>query len=202
MNADRKPDRDRGPQAMPRQSMSELPDYVQRNRAAWDAWAADYVAPAEANWVAAPATCRRGWRGAAPGWWASTTRRPSSRPRGVSNRSTDWSLRCCTAMPNRSHAPTRASISPSPPPAGREEPLSVRHARVGTPMAVRGGVEGSEALLRPSRRFCRPADSTQENDALQRCLATRSCGRSKASGVRRQGRRSRSVSRGRGSPVC
>jgi SAM-dependent methyltransferase len=31
--------------------MNELPDYVQRNREAWDAFAADYVAPGEAKWA-------------------------------------------------------------------------------------------------------------------------------------------------------
>jgi len=31
--------------------MSELPDYVLRNRASWDAQAKDYVAPAEKNWA-------------------------------------------------------------------------------------------------------------------------------------------------------
>ncbi len=31
--------------------MSELPDHVARNRVEWDAWAADYVAPAERNWA-------------------------------------------------------------------------------------------------------------------------------------------------------
>ena len=32
--------------------MSELPDHVARNRAQWDAWAADYEAPGRRNWSA------------------------------------------------------------------------------------------------------------------------------------------------------
>lgn len=32
--------------------MPDLPDHVRRNRERWDAWARDYVAPAERNWAA------------------------------------------------------------------------------------------------------------------------------------------------------
>jgi SAM-dependent methyltransferase len=33
--------------------MSDLPDHVPRNRALWDSWAQQYVAPGEADWAAA-----------------------------------------------------------------------------------------------------------------------------------------------------
>jgi SAM-dependent methyltransferase len=36
--------------------MSDLPEHVRRNRAAWDAWAQDYAAPGEAMWASAHPT--------------------------------------------------------------------------------------------------------------------------------------------------
>jgi SAM-dependent methyltransferase len=36
--------------------MTELPEHVARNRAAWDEWAAEYVATGERNWAAAEPT--------------------------------------------------------------------------------------------------------------------------------------------------
>lgn len=36
--------------------VSELPDHVARNRAAWDEWATEYVEPAERNWSTAEPT--------------------------------------------------------------------------------------------------------------------------------------------------
>jgi hypothetical protein len=37
-------------------SMSDLPDHVRRNRALWDNWAQQYVAPGEEHWAAAEPT--------------------------------------------------------------------------------------------------------------------------------------------------
>ncbi len=31
-------------------SSDDLPEYVRRNRATWDVWAAEYIGPAERNW--------------------------------------------------------------------------------------------------------------------------------------------------------
>ena len=38
-------------------AMSDLPVHVRRNRSAWDAWAKEYVAPAERLWTQTEPTC-------------------------------------------------------------------------------------------------------------------------------------------------
>jgi hypothetical protein len=111
--------------------MSELPDYVLRNRAHWNGPAkrstrTPGAATGPRNWgiwgcpsptsacslrmsrdstrsslAAAPATCPRGSPGAEPGRSASTTPRPSWPPRGNYSRSSGSSSRSCTAMPRR-----------------------------------------------------------------------------------------------------
>ena len=74
------------------------------------------------SWAAAPATCRRGWRGGAPGSWSALTRRRRSWRR---RRRCSGGRRCRSrsfgATRRCSRSPTPRSTSPSPstaPPSG------------------------------------------------------------------------------------